>query len=388
MGNFYLVVIDGLGVGAQEDADDFGDVGSNTLGHVSAQTGCKLPEFEKLGLGNIIPLDSIPPSRNPSAAFGKIREVSAGKDSTTGHWEIAGISLEQPFPVYPNGFPDDVINKFCDKTGVKGVLANKPASGTKVIEEFGDDHLETGYPIVYTSADSVFQVAAHSELIPLEKLYEWCETARKEILVGEHGVGRVIARPFAGETGEYYRLSDQRHDYSLVPPDPCLPHYLQKQGIETISIGKVIDLFAETGFDVVQRTKSNSEGLQKLISVAGESSDPRLVFANLIDTDQIYGHRNDVEGFARALGEIDQILPQFMDALKDDDVLILTGDHGNDPTTPSTDHAREFTPLLVYPKRLSVSDELCTRSTFADIAASACDFFNTDNPFPGSSFLG
>lgn len=387
MGSFYLVIIDGLGVGAQEDADDFGDVGSNTLGHVSAQTGCRLPHFEELGLGNIIPLDSIAPSREPKAAFGKLREISAGKDSTTGHWEIAGVHLDRPFPVYPNGFPQDVIDHYCEKTGVTGVLANKPASGTKVIEDYGQEHLETGLPIVYTSADSVFQVATHTDITPLETLYEWCKIARDEIMVEEHGVGRVIARPFAGKPGEFYRLSDQRHDYSLIPPQPCLPHYLQDKGVDSISIGKVVDLFAETGFDQIQRTKSNTEGLQKLLEQVKSQSDSGLVFLNLIDTDQIYGHRNDTEGYARALEEIDKYLPDILNHLKDDDVLVFTGDHGNDPTTPSTDHAREFTPVLVYPRSKASSVELCTRSTFSDIAASVCQFYEIDNPFPGSSFL-
>ncbi len=387
MGTFYLLIVDGLGVGALEDADDFGDVGSNTLGHVSAQTGCHLPNFEKLGLGNIIPLDSIAPSRDPQAAFGKLREVSAGKDSTSGHWEIAGVHLDRPFPVYPNGFPQDVIDHYCEKTGVSGVLANKPASGTKVIEEYGRKHLETGLPIVYTSADSVFQIATHTDVTPLETLYEWCKIARDEIMVEEHGVGRVIARPFAGEPGAFYRLSDHRHDYSLIPPQPCLPHYLQDRGIETVSIGKVIDLFAETGFDQVKRTKSNTEGLQKLIDQVKNQSDSGLVFVNLIDTDQIYGHRNDTEGYAKALEEIDESVPDILNHLKEDDVLVITGDHGNDPTTPSTDHAREFTPLLVYPRSRAVSVDLCTRSTFSDIAASACRYYGIDNPFPGSSFL-
>ncbi len=387
MGNFYLVVIDGLGVGAQEDADEFGDVGSNTLGHVCAETRCSLPNLEKLGLGNIIPLDSVAPVRKPQAAFGKMREVSAGKDSTTGHWEISGVQLEQAFPGYPEGFPDEIIQKFCEETGVEDILANKPASGTKVIEEFGEENLKTGKPIVYTSADSVFQVAAHTGVTPLETLYQWCEIARKKIMINEHGVGRVIARPFAGEPGNFYRLSDQRHDYSLKPPQPCLPHYMQKKEIETISVGKVIDLFAETGFDQILRTKSNSEGIDTLLDVITQETSSRFVFVNLIDTDQVYGHRNDVKGFAGALEEIDQRLSEILGAMRDDDVLLLTGDHGNDPTTESTDHAREFVPVLIYPEAKATSTELCTRSTFSDIAVSVCDYFGVNNPFPGSSLL-
>lgn len=387
MGNFYLVIIDGLGVGAQEDADQFGDTGSNTLGHVSAATQCRLPNMEELGLGNIIPLDSVAPVKSPRAAFGKMREVSAGKDSTTGHWEIAGVQLEQPFPVYPEGFPQEVIDQFCRQTGDEKVLANKPASGTQIIEEYGEEHLKTGYPIVYTSADSVFQVATHEGVTPVETLYQWCKTAREHIMTEEHGVGRVIARPFTGEPGNFYRLSDQRHDYSLIPPQPCLPHYLQGKGVETVSIGKVIDLFAETGFDQIRRTKSNAEGLQQLIDAAKERLDNRFIFANLIDTDQVYGHRNDVTGFARALEEIDRYLPDILKELQEDDILVLTGDHGNDPTTESTDHAREFTPLLVYPAGRPIAVDLCTRETFSDIAASVCKYFDNDNPFPGTSFL-
>ncbi|MDG5768025.1 phosphopentomutase [Balneolales bacterium ANBcel1] len=389
MGVCYLLIIDGLGVGAQEDAESYGDAGSNTLGHVVNQTRCKLPELEKLGLGNIIPLETVAPVRNPLAAFGKMRQQSAGKDSTSGHWEIAGVRMERPFPTYPKGFPQDVIRKFCERTGNERVLSNRPASGTAVIEQFGEEHQKTGLPIVYTSADSVFQVACHVDTVPLETLYDWCIIARKEIMVDEHAVGRVIARPFAGEPGAYHRKSDQRHDYSLVPPDPFLPKYLQEQGIETVSVGKVIDLFAEKGFTKAIRTKSNTEGIEKLLHVMGEmkTGSESFVFINLIETDQNFGHRNDVPGFAAALEEIDRAIPKFLEHLKQDDLLIITGDHGNDPAMPSTDHSREFTPLLVYPAHKADSPELQTRAGFSDVAVSVCHYFGLDNPFAGKSFI-
>ncbi len=382
----YLIIIDGLGVGAQEDAHLYGDEGSNTLGHVVAQTRCRLPELGKLGLGNIIPLDTVPPVAEPLAAYGKMRERSPGKDSTTGHWEIAGLQMEQPFPTYPEGFPNDIIEKFCRLAGVGGVLANKPASGTAVIEEFGKEHQETGLPIVYTSADSVFQVACDVGTVPLQTLYKWCEIARKEIMTGEHAVGRVIARPFEGAPGSFRRLSDHRHDYSLKPPRPFLPGYLQEKGIETISIGKIVDLFAEEGFDRSLRTRSNAEGIEKIREIM-DVVRSGFVFVNLIETDQNFGHRNDTPGFAGAMVEIDRAIPGFLDRIQPEDLLIITGDHGNDPAMPSTDHSREFTPLLVYPADIAERKELLTRNSFTDIAVSVCHFLGVENPFPGESFL-
>lgn len=386
MGNCYLVIIDGLGVGHQEDAADYGDKGTNTWGHVVANTGVELPNFEKLGAGNIIPLDTVLPVTSPTAAHGKMREVSAGKDSTTGHWEIAGITMDKPFPTYPNGFPDDVVKKFCDRVGVDGVLANAPYSGTVVIEKYGDEHIKTGKPILYTSADSVFQIATHDEVTSVEKLHEWCKIAREEICVDEHAVGRVIARPFSGKSGEYYRLGDKRQDFSYIPPDPFLPKYLMEQGVKTYSIGKIIDLFAGLGFTQYRKTNNNAEGISQLLSImsAVENS---FVFVNLIDTDQLFGHRLDTEGFAGSLEEFDRALPAILNKLQDDDVLILTGDHGNDPTGDITDHTREFVPLLVYPKTKANAVDLGIRSSFADIATSVCNYFSVKNPFPGDTFL-
>ncbi|NGP75997.1 phosphopentomutase [Balneolaceae bacterium YR4-1] len=386
MGNCYVVVIDGLGVGAQEDAAEYGDEGENTLGHVCSQTGCRLPNLGKMGLGNIIPLASVPPEEKPLSAYGKMREVSAGKDSTTGHWELAGVQLEKPFPTYPNGFPNEVIEAFCREIGIEKVLCNRPYSGTEVIADYGKEHLETGYPIVYTSADSVFQVAAHEGVTPVEQLYEWCKQVRKKILTGEHGVGRVIARPFTGEPGGFERLSDRRHDFSLAPPEHNIINNLYNRGFKTYSIGKIIDLFAEKGFTQFRRTKTNAEGISQLLSLmsAAENS---FVFVNLIDTDQKYGHRQDPEGFAECLQEIDRAIPAIVSKLKDDDLLILTGDHGNDPTSESTDHSREFVPLLVFPSSSVQAMNLGTRSTFSDVACTVADFFELEESYPGHSFL-
>jgi phosphopentomutase len=386
MANLYLVIVDGLGVGAQEDARLYGDEGTNTAGHVCAVTSCRLPTLQKLGFGNIIPIDTVPPSEKPLAAWGKMREVSAGKDSTTGHWEIAGIAMDCPFPTYPTGFPAEVVERFCRLAGVDRILANAPYSGTVVIDQFGEEHQNTGLPIVYTSADSVFQIACHTGTVPLEKLYRWCEIARNEVMVGEHATGRVIARPFAGEPGAYYRLTDQRHDYSLEPPYPNLPEYLQREGIRTFSIGKVIDLFAENGFSDFRRTKNNAEGLSQLLDVMQKVNDT-FVFANLIDTDQLFGHRNDPVGYAGSLREFDAVLPSILAGLKPEDVLIITSDHGNDPTTPGTDHTREFVPLLVYPKQACADNQLGIRSSFRDVAASVSTFFDKPSVFAGTSFL-
>lgn len=389
MGNVYLIVIDGLGVGAQEDAYLYGDEGSNTLGHVSSFTKCQLNNFRRLGIGNIIPLDSVPPVENPAAAFGKMREVSAGKDSTTGHWEISGVLLDQPFPTYSNGFPQEIIEKFCKGIGVDGALANKPYSGTAVIKEYGEEHLKTGCPIVYTSADSVFQVACHTSAVPVQKLYKWCEFARNQVLVGNHAVGRVIARPFAGDPGSFYRLSDQRHDFSIEAPVPNLPDFLLNNGVKTYSIGKIIDLFAEKGFTQYRQTKSNDEGLAQLLNAmaAMRDSSGNFIFVNLIDTDQLFGHRNDPEGYAHCLEDIDRAIPALIGKLNEDDILMITGDHGNDPTTQSTDHAREFVPLLVYPAEACNAPELGIRKTFSDISVSIATYFQLEHKFKGTSFL-
>jgi len=385
MGNVYLLIIDGVGVGAQEDSHLYGDEEMNTLGHVSEETNVQLPNLAKMGIGNIIPLKSVSEIKNSTAAYGKMREVSAGKDSTTGHWEIAGIHLEKPFPTYPNGFPKQVLKKFCDGIGVENALCNLPYSGTDVIRDFGEEHLKTGYPIVYTSADSVFQVACHEDVASVEMLYEWCEFARTKICVGEHEVGRVIARPFTG-TYPFERISDQRKDFSAVPPENNLNQVLQNNGVKTYSIGKVIDLFAGIGFSQYRKTKNNAEGISQLLS-AMSAVENSFVFVNLIDTDQLYGHRLDPKGYAESLEEFDRALPAILSKLKKDDLLIITGDHGNDPCSESTDHSREFVPLLVYPRSNVANTNLGTRETFADIAVSVAEFFGVEHDFPGKSFL-
>ena len=387
MARTFLVIIDGLGIGAQEDADEYGDENADTIGHVSDITGVKLPNFERLGLGNIKELASVKPSEKPEASFGKMREVSAGKDSTTGHWELAGVKLDTPFPTYPNGFPQDVIKKFCELTGTQNTLCNLPYSGTDVIRDYGQEHIKTGNAIVYTSADSVFQVACHTDIVPLEKLYEWCERTRNEVCVGNHSVGRVIARPFDGEPGNFSRISDKRHDYSLVAPTPNLMSVLHDAGVGTYSIGKIIDLFPGAPFTQFRRTKNNAEGISQLLSLMSANIKNSFTFVNLIDTDQIYGHRQDTEGYGQALEEIDRSLPAIVGKLNEGDLLIFTGDHGNDPADDSTDHTREFVPLLAYQKGKSGSN-LGIRKSFADVAASITDFYNLDTNFDAESFLG
>ncbi|WP_395086826.1 phosphopentomutase [Gracilimonas sp.] len=388
MGNAYVIVVDGLGVGAQEDAAEYGDESMNTLGHVSEETGVRLPNLQKMGLGNIIPLASVEENENPLAAFGKLREVSAGKDSTTGHWEIAGIHLGKPFPTYPNGFPEGVLQAFCEGIGVEKVLCNKPYSGTDVIRDFGEEHLATGFPIVYTSADSVFQVACHEDEVPVEKLYKWCEYARNEVMAGEHEVGRVIARPFKGKPGNFERISDKRHDYSSIPPKNNLVQKLYDFRVKTYSIGKVADLFAGEGFTQYRPTKSNAEGISQLLSLMSAGLDNSFVFVNLIDTDQLFGHRLDPAGYAGSLAEFDRAIPAIVSKIREDDLLIITGDHGNDPCSESTDHSRESVPLLVFPKNSAKAEDLGTGKTFSNIAKTVAEFFKLENDFPGSSFLG
>lgn len=380
MGNCYLIVIDGMGCGAQEDAARYGDEEMNTLAHVCERTGCRLPNLQRLGLGNIVPLASVDPDEKPLCAWGRMRERSPGKDSTTGHWELAGIHLDDPFPTYPEGFPPGVIESFCRIADQPGVLCNRPASGTRVIRQYGEEHLRSGRPIVYTSADSVFQVAAHVEVTPVERLYAWCREAREEVLRGKHGVGRVIARPFEGGPGAFERLDDRRHDFSLTPPEPNLLSHLRGNGIRTYSIGKVVDLFGESLFTQYRRTADNAEGISQLLSLMSAARDS-FVFVNLIDTDQKYGHRLDPEGFARSLQEFDRAVPAIFSKLGKGDLLMITGDHGNDPTSESTDHSREFVPILLSP---GPPRALGVRESFSDVAATACRFFGLETPFPGS----
>jgi phosphopentomutase len=315
-----------------------------------------------------------------------MREVSAGKDSTTGHWELAGIQLDKPFPTFPDGFPQSVVDMFCEGIGVDDVLCNQPYSGTDVIRDFGEKHLETGNPILYTSADSVFQVACHVDVADIETQYKWCQFAREHVAVGDAEVGRVIARPFEGKPGDFERISDQRKDFSSVPPTPNLLSLLQENGIRTYSIGKVIDLFAGHHFTQYRKTKSNAEGISQLLSLMSANIDNSFIFTNLIDTDQIYGHRQDPEGYGRCLEEIDRAIPAMMGKLQPGDTLIITGDHGNDPADDSTDHTREFVPLLVADPAKKPRD-LGTRDTFSDVAASVLSQFEIRHNLPGTSFL-
>lgn len=385
MNNFIVIILDGVGVGELPDAELYGDKGSNTLGNISKSLGqINLPNLQKLGLGNIIPINGVEPAAKPMASYGKMAEVSTGKDSTTGHWEIAGLKVDFNFDYFPNGFPDEIINKFIELTGVKGVLGNKAASGTEIINELGDEHLKTGYPIVYTSADSVFQIAAHEEHFGLEKLYRICEITRNQILILPLVVGRVIARPFVGENGNYTRTTN-RKDYSLDPPSKTILDCLQQNGINTIAIGKINDLFNHRGINVPEHTKSNSEGMKTLLEYVQMVSSSFL-FVNLVDFDVYYGHRNDAKGFYEALREFDDFIPLLLNKLGENDRLIITSDHGNDPTTPSTDHSREFVPLLYYGKNKRANN-LGTRNTFADVGKTIAEYFKVKTDLFGESFL-
>lgn len=372
---FVTIVLDGVGIGAAPDAADYFEADCDTLGHVVATERPHLPHLQALGLGNIRPLDGLPPAERPRAAYGKMQEVSAGMDSTTGHWELAGLVLDRPFPTYLDGFPPELLAAFVEAAGLPGVLNGGVASGTEVIMRLGAEHEATGYPIVYTSADSVFQVAAHTDVVPLDRLYALCATARTQVCTGAHAVGRVIARPFTGQVGAYTRLSDKRRDFSLAPPTPPLQQVLQTHGVRTEAVGKIGDLFADVGFDAVYKTKSNAEGVARTLErmeALAASGQPAFLWTNLVDFDQEYGHRNNAPGFARALEAFDAALPDLLAALPADGRLLLTADHGNDPTTPGTDHNREYVPVLLVgaPPR-----DLGTRASFADHAATVADYF-------------
>ncbi|MFC2134484.1 phosphopentomutase [Bacteroidota bacterium] len=385
MNNFIIIVLDGVGVGELPDAAEYNDAGSNTLGNLALKlSGLNLPNLAELGLGNIIEIQGVNPKTFPSASFGKLAEKSLGKDSTSGHWELGGLQVDYEFPTYPEGFPEELINEFITKTGVKGILGNKAASGTEIIKELGDEHVATGYPIVYTSADSVFQIAANEEIIPLERLYEICKIARNEILLDQHRVGRVIARPFITEEGGYKRTTN-RKDFSVNPHKDTILDVLLKNGIDTIAIGKVNDLFNYQGIKITEQTKSNMQGINKIIEYTGKVKGS-FIFANLVDFDVYYGHRNDPEGFYNALKEFDEHLPKILDAVDETDVIVFTADHGNDPTTTSTDHSREYVPLLYFNKKRKGKD-LGVRDSFADVAQSAAHFFKINNSLNGKSFL-
>ncbi len=377
----FIVVLDSLGIGHAEDAQIFGDSGAHTLKSVMS-AGPKLPNLARLGLFNIKRAELLDFGvENPKGCFGFAEELSNGKDTTVGHWEIAGLISKQALPTYPNGFPKEIIDRFCKENGVE-ILCNKPYSGTEVIKDFGDEHVKTGKPIIYTSADSVFQIAAHEEVIPLPKLYSLCESARK-ILVGEHGVGRVIARPFLGGSGNYYRTGN-RHDYSLEPTGVTLLDKLKESGFDVISVGKISDIFAGKGITESFPTKGNSQGEEVLLSMA-EKNFKGLCFVNLVDFDSVYGHRNDVSGYAKALEQFDNTLGEFISKMRDSDLIIITADHGCDPGTEGTDHTRENIPIIAYANNIK-SIDLGGFKGYTCIAKTICDIFNIKNDFHGESF--
>lgn len=379
-----IIVMDSVGMGELPDAHKYGDVGSNTLGNIAAQIkGFSLPNLQSLGLGNIQGIEGFERVENPIGSFGKMDEKSAGKDTTTGHWEMMGIVLPKPFPTYPDGFPHDVIDRFEERIG-SPILGNIPASGTQIIKDLGKDHMKTGYPIVYTSADSVFQIAAHEDIIPIERLYEICRIAR-EILIGDHAVGRVIARPFIGKPGSFKRTS-RRHDFSLDPIHETVLDNAADEGFAVKAVGKIIDVFNSKGITESIYTENNMDGVNRTIDFIKEDFEG-IIFTNLIEFDMLYGHRNDVAGYARALVELDGRIPEVLDALKDDDVLMITADHGCDPTRPGTDHSREYVPLLVYGKGLKQNIDLGIRETFADLGATVSQILGINPPRKGIGFL-
>lgn len=383
MKRVFLIVLDSFGIGEMEDAAAYGDKGTNTLRSVSSSSEFDMPNMGRLGLFNIDGVECRQPVEEPAARIARMKEASKGKDTTIGHWEIAGILSKRPLPTYPNGFPKDVLDEFSAAVG-RGVLCNKPYSGTEVIKDYGDQHVKTGDLIVYTSADSVFQIAAHEDVVPVETLYDYCKKAR-EILQGEHGVGRVIARPFVGTSGNYTR-TPKRHDFSLEPPAVTMLDQLKSTGYDVISVGKIKDIFAGKGITDFVYTKGNEEGIERTLEYLDRDFEG-LCFINLVDYDMLYGHRNDVDGYARALTYFDRKLPDILAKLREDDILMLTADHGCDPGyTVSTDHSREHTPFLMYGRKIQPGN-LGTRETFADIGATVLDYFGIVPEFAGTSML-
>jgi phosphopentomutase len=378
------IVLDSVGIGELPDAADYGDVGRDTLGHIARWRALKLPNLVGLGLANIKPLDHLSPSSNPIGCYGKGATHSPGKDTTTGHWEMAGIWLPHAFPVYPHGFPHDVIAEFEKQIG-RPTLGNKPASGTEIIKELGDEHVRTGYPIVYTSGDSVFQIAAHENVVPIAELYRMCEIARK-LLGGPHRVGRVIARPFAGPSGNYKR-TERRHDYAVEPPKPMLLDVLAERNVPVFGIGKIHDIYNGRGVENYVTTKNNADGMAKLTSSLSER-DSGLIFANLVDFDMLYGHRKDVEGFARSLEEFDALLGPFLSLLRESDLLMITADHGcdPDPCNPTTNHSREYVPIVAYGPGAQANKNIGIRDTLADMGQTIAENFGGSIPH-GCSFL-
>lgn len=379
----FLIVLDSFGVGEMADAENFGDKGANTLRSVSQSEYFDLKNLRDLGLFNIDGVDFLEGVTEPSGAFGRFSELSQGKDTTVGHWEICGIVREKPMPTYPDGFPDEIISEF-SKRCQRGVLCNKPYSGTDVLADFGDKHIKSGDLIVYTSADSVFQIAAHEDVVPVDKLYEYCRIAR-EILKGEHSVGRVIARPFTGEKGNF-RRTENRHDFSLAPPKDSVLDFISRSSKSVIAVGKINDIFAGKGITEYVYTSSNADGINKTLEYMDKDFEG-LCFVNLVDFDMVYGHRNDTDGYAKALTEFDKALPDLLAKLKDDDILVITADHGCDPGfKASTDHTREHTPCLIFGKRIK-NTNLGTKKGFCCIGKTLCDYLEVSSDTQGESFL-
>ena len=378
----YLIVLDSFGIGHAPDAAGFGDEGANTLYTITHSKEYDTPNMRKLGLSCIDGVDYLEKSDNIVGSYGRMQEASKGKDTTIGHWEIAGIVSENALPTYPNGFPKEVLDEFSKRTG-REVLCNKPYSGTDVIRDYGEEHVRTGKLIVYTSADSVFQIAAHEDIVPVEKLYKYCEIAR-EILVGEHGVGRVIARPFVGEAPNFQRTTN-RHDFSLLPPRDTMLDVLQKEGYDTYGVGKIYDIFAGKGIAHTQRIQGNVDGMEKTIQLQDKDFNG-LCFVNLVDFDMLYGHRNDIEGYAKAATVFDKQLGTFMERMQPQDILMITADHGCDPGFKGTDHSRECVPFLAYGEQVKKGVNMGTRKTFSDIAATILDIFGIDSRLDGTSF--
>jgi phosphopentomutase len=381
----FLIVMDSVGIGEAPDAEKFGDKGSHTLGHIAERmNGLKMPNMGKLGLSNIEKITGIAPAEKPLAYYTKMEEASNGKDTMTGHWEIMGLNIQTPFQVFPDGFPDELISEIESRTGRK-VIGNKPASGTEILVELGEEHMKTGALIVYTSADSVLQIAAHEDIIPIDELYDICKIARELTLDEKYMVGRVIARPFVGEPGDFKRTSN-RHDYALKPFGRTVMNELKDSGLDVVAIGKISDIYDGEGVTESLRTVSNMDGMDKLLQTLDQDF-TGLSFLNLVDFDALFGHRRDPEGYGKALEEYDARLPEVFEKLKEDDLLIITADHGNDPVHYGTDHTREYVPLLVYSKGMNEGKELPVRKTFADIGATVAENFNVKMPEHGTSFL-
>jgi phosphopentomutase len=381
----HLIVLDSVGIGEAPDAADFDDIGSDTLGHIARECGgLNMPNMAALGLSNIREIEGVPAADKPRAYYTKMQEASNGKDTMTGHWEIMGLYIDTPFRVFPDGFPDELIQRIEEKTGRK-VIGNKPASGTEIIEELGEEHVKTGALIIYTSADSVLQIAAHEDVVPLKELYEICEFCREITLEDPYMLGRIIARPFTGEVGSFKRTAN-RHDYALKPFGRTTMNEMKDAGLEVIALGKISDIYDGEGITKAVRTVSNMDGMDKMVQTMDDSF-KGLSFINLVDFDAVYGHRRDPKGYGQALEDYDQRLPEVFEKMTNDDLLIITADHGNDPTYKGTDHTREYVPLLVYSPRFAEGKELPLRKTFADIGATVADNFGVKLPEHGISFL-